>query len=341
MEVKGDLCHQLLKSKIKPIFNYKENNNYELWKEQIKSKFIELLEIDKIHKNACPLNIDIEEEKIFAGYKRIRFTFESEKGAIVPCYLLIPNTGKEQYPLAITLQGHTTGFHNSIGVLKYEEDEELQPKNCFALQAVAHGYAALAIEQRGMGERRPIAEHQVGAHMCEYEAHIALLLGRTILGERVWDISKAIDVMSEFPQIDTGKILITGHSGGGTASYYGACFDDRIKLCVPSCSVCTYPDSIINYYHCSCNFIPHAYEWFDMQDLACLIAPRPLVMIAGREDRIFPLYGVKKGFETIEKIYAKVGERECCKLIETPQGHLWCENIVWEQINLETKKLGW
>lgn len=341
MEIKGDLCHQLLKNKIKPILNFNENNDYNTWQEQIKSKFIELLGIDKIKENACALNIEIESEEIKEDYKQIRFTFESEKGAVVPCYLLIPNTGKERYPLAITLQGHSTGFHNSIGVLKYEGDEERQPQNCFALQAISHGYAALAIEQRGMGERRPVAEHQVGAHMCEYEAHIALLFGRTILGERVWDVSKAIDAMVEFPQIDTDKILITGNSGGGTVSYYSACFDNRIKLCVPSCSFCTYADSIMNYYHCSCNFIPHAYEWFDMQDLACLIAPKPLVIIAGKEDRIFPLYGVKKGFETVLKIYATAGASEKCKLIETPKGHFWCNDIVWEEIIAQTNKLCW
>lgn len=44
-------------------------------------------------------------------YRFIRFTFESEYDEIVPCYLLIPKLGKEKYPVAITLQGHTTGFH--------------------------------------------------------------------------------------------------------------------------------------------------------------------------------------------------------------------------------------
>ena len=56
----------------------------------------------------------------------------------------------------------------------------------------------------------------------------------------------------------------------------------------------------------SCNFIPHAYEWFEMQDLACLIAPRPLLIVAGEEDAIFPYYGVEKAYKTVEKIYQKV-----------------------------------
>ena len=97
----------------------------------------------------------------------------------------------------------------------------------------------------------------------------------------------------------------------------------------------------MNYYHCSCNFIPRAYEWFNMQDLACLIAPNHLLIIAGREDKIFPLYGAKKAFETILRIYKKIGASERCKFIETPKGHFWCEDIVWSEIIREMNKMNW
>ena len=341
MEIRGDLCHQLLKENNTPQLSFKDDVDYVIWKEQLRNKFVELVGIKNIAKNACPLNVQIESEEQKEGYKQIRFVFESERGAFVPCYLLIPDTGKEKYPVAITLQGHSTGFHNSIGVIKYEKDKNSQPRAQFAIQAVRNGFIALAIEQRGMGERRPNGDHQKMAQMCEYEAHIALLLGRTILGERMWDVSKAIDALAQFPKCDTDKIFITGNSGGGTMSFYAACYDERIKFGVPSCAFCTYADSIMNWYHCSCNFIPHAYEWFEMQDLSCLIAPRPLKIIAGQQDEIFPLNGVKKGYETVEKIYKKANAQDKCTLIETPKGHWWCEDIIWNAINEEVQKLGW
>lgn len=341
MEIQGDLCHKFLTENIKPYYLYDETKDYANWKGQLREKFIELLGIKNIEKNACPLNVQIESEEQKDGYKQIRFVFESEKNAFVPCYLLIPDTGMEKYPVAITLQGHSTGFHNSIGVVKYEQDEAYQPRGQFAIQAVRQGFVALAIEQRGMGERRPTGKNLQSANMCEYEAHIALLLGRTILGERVWDVSKAIDVLENFPMCDTEKILITGNSGGGTMTYYASCYDERIKLAVPSCAFCTYKDSIMDLFHCSCNFIPHAYEWFEMQDLSCLIAPRRLAIIAGEEDPIFPIHGVEEGYKTVEKIYKMEGVSENCRLIKTPKGHWWCEDIVWDTIKEETAKLGW
>ena len=340
MQIQGDLCHKYLAEK-KPILSFDESKDYAAWKKEVGDKFFELVGIDNIRKNACPVNVIIESEEKKQGYTQIRYVFESENKSFVPCYLLIPDTGKEKYPVAITMQGHSSGFHNSVGIVKYPGDEEFQKTDMYAVQAVENGVAALAIEQRGMGERRPEEEHQKNASMCEYEAHIALLLGRTILGERMWDISKAIDTLSGFEKLDTDKILITGQSGGGTISYYAACFDERIKLSAPSCSVCTYKESIMYYYHCSCNFIPHAYEWFEMGDLACLIAPRRLIVTAGEKDPIFPMKGVKESYGTIEKIYEKENCPERCRLLTTPEAHRWRKDIVWKAIKEETKKMGW
>ena len=327
---------------ITPKLSYAESVNYSEWRSEVRNKLCELTGLDKIAANATPLAVEIEKEEMKDGYKQIRFSFESERGAIVPCYLLIPDTGKEKYPVAITLQGHSSGFHNSIAEPKPDENPSYAlGRGAFAVQAVKRGFAALAIEQRGMGERRPNERHQKEAQMCEYTAHMALMLGRTILGERMWDVSKAIDALAEFPVCDTEKVFITGNSGGGTMSFYAAAYDERIRFSAPSCAFCTYEDSIMNWYQCSCNFIPHAYEWFEMQDLACLIAPRPLIVISGKEDEIFPLYGVEKGYKTVESIYEKAGAPDNCQLIVTPKGHWWCEDLVWDTIDKECKKLGW
>ncbi len=341
-EIKGGLCHQLLTKKITPALTYDAGKEFYAWREEVKEKLLELSGINNIAKNACPLNVEIEAEVQKEGYKQIRFTFESEVGAIVPCYLLVPDGEKKKYPVAITLQGHSSGFHNSIGEPKEGEDPAYAlGRGGFAVQAVKQGYVALAIEQRGMGERRPIEKNQKSANMCEHTAHIALLLGRTILGERMWDVSKAIDALATFDCVDLDKILITGNSGGGTMSFYAACYDERIKLSVPSCAFCSYETSIMDLFHCSCNFIPRAYEWFEMQDLSCLIAPRNLIIVAGKEDYIFPIEGVRTGYETVKKCYEAAGVPDKCRLIETPKNHYWCEDIVWGSIKEETKKMGW
>ena len=314
-KINSDLCHLGLFPEAEKKLRFTPDVDFASWKKEVREKFITLLGIDRIAKNACELNVEIEEEVQMDGYRRIRFTFESEKGAVVPCYLLVPDdAGEKKYPVAITQQGHSSGFHNSVGIPKSEADEAYQQdRGMFGVQAVEHGFISLCLEQRGMGES--ISATQEGKEKpkkCIHTAMTALALGRTILGERVWDISRAIDVLKSFEHLglDLDKILITGNSGGGTISFYAACYDERIKFSAPSCAFCSYLTSILNVPHCSCNYIPSAFKWFDMQDLACLIAPRKLAIVAGKYDTAFLVNGVKRGYETVKQIYEKEGVKD-------------------------------
>ncbi len=349
--VDGNLVYQTVAGRMTPRLAYSEDSDYDSWRKQLRERFIDVLGLDNIAQNACPLDVKLEETVQKEGYTRYRFVFNSEYGSTVPCYLLVPNTGAESYPLVITLQGHSTGFHRSIGEAREGVEETISYSSQFAVQAVNEGYVALAIEQRGMGERMSELDAKEckengKSTVCDFSAYNALLLGRTIIGERVWDVSKAIDALSDdvlkdiTAKIDMSDITITGNSGGGTASFYAGCYDERITLTAPSCAFCSYEDSLLyeNAGHCSCNFLPNAYEWFDMQDLTCLIAPRKLLIYAGATDDIFLIDGVEKGYETVEKIYAKAGVGNYCKLVTENSGHLWREDVIWSAIKqLKTK----
>lgn len=337
-KIDGDLAHSLLLNEIKPKFSLSKATDISAHKKALKSKFIELIGYDKVLNNAVPLKIEIEQDVDKGEYRQIRFVFESEKGAFVPCYLLIPKGEKKKYPVAITMQGHSTGFHNSIGVPHEDEDKEYaKGRGQFAVQAVKNGYIALAIEQRAMGERK--TSRHASEFGCAFSALTALSLGRTVIAERIFDISRAIDALANFKECDVDKIFITGNSGGGTISYYAPIIEERIKFCAPSCAVCSYKDSIMDIYHCACNYIPFCYEWFEMQDLAILIAPRPIIVIAGKDDHIFPIKGVKEAFSTIKTAYEMSGSKDACELVITGKGHWWCEDIVWKAINTCARKL--
>jgi cephalosporin-C deacetylase-like acetyl esterase len=339
MEING-FCHDIVTKTTKPKLAFNENVDFNEYRAQVKEKLVELLGLDVIKENACPPNMQIVEEVQKDGYTQIRFEFESEKGAVVPCYLLTPNTNKEKYPVAIVLQGHNQqGFASSVANAYCHETLDYDTgRGAFAVQAVKNGYIALAIEQRGMGERTALntLKRRVSLNAnggCYYEATTALMLGRTIIGERCHDVSCAIDLLKNFEKCDLNNITITGNSGGGTASFYASCIDERIKVCAPSCSFCPYPESVLQFYHCSCNYIPNAYRYFDMQDLSCLIAPRKLVIVAGKYDTAFLIDGVKRGFETVKQIYEKVGAKDNCSLTITDKGHFWCEDVMWAEIN--------
>lgn len=333
MQVKPDFVHDELLKNAELKLAFDENKDFNTWRKELKEKFDELLGINQIRLNDCPLNMQIESQEEKNGYRLIRFLLETEKDFVVPCNLLIPTLGKQKYPLAIISQGHKKGgMYNSIGVVKNEEDKNFQPHGAFALQAVREGFATLTVELRGMGELEPDGEKRMWGGMCKYSGFMAIALGRTLLGERAWDISKAIDAMESFPEVDTSTIVVAGESGGGTASFYAGCFDERISLVVPVVSFCAYNKSILEMNHCLCNLIPNSTKWFEMGDLTGLIAPRKFLAINGKLDEAFLIEGVREAFAITKRIYSKLGLEQNIRLVEMPGGHRWIPDIVFSNI---------
>ena len=333
IEIIGRRCHDTIVGKLKPKLSFDENIDFDVWRFNVREKLTELLGLDVIAENACEPNIIIEEDLQLDGYRRIRFVFYSETDCPVPCYLGIP-TGEEgrKYPLAISLHGHSSGFHNDYGIMKFDDDSGPEGRGTHALQAIKNGFAVLSIEQRSRGERATYGG-------CDFQTKNAFMLGRTMIGERVWDVSRAIDIVGRFESVDTDRIMLFGDSGGGTATFYAGCIDERIDVVVPCYAFCPYKDSIMAMQHCICNHIPSAYKYFEMQDLTCLIAPRKFLAINGELDPIFPIGPAKEAFETVERIYSSAGApAENCRLRVTPKGHYWMTDLIWEYIKEFT---GW
>ena len=280
-----------------------------------------------------PMDIEEVEQEDGATYIRRKLVFTSEPGADVPCHLLIPKGLCEPAPAFICLQGHSTGMHISIGESRFPgDDEAIAGDRDFALQAVRRGCVALALEMRAFGERQETLQAACSSHGCEDAAMHSLLLGRTLAAERAWDVSRAIDLLVTLPEVRPDRIGCMGNSGGGTVTFYAACVDSRIWLAMPSCSFCTYADSIFRIYHCTDNFIPGILSIAEMGDLAGLIAPRPLVIVAGREDPIFPIAGVCGAFETARQIYEAAGAPGNLRLVVGDGGHRFYAERAWPEV---------
>ena len=313
-----------------PILGYDEKNSFEQWKCEVKEKLVELLGLPF---EKCDSKFTVTEQTELCGYTRIKFTVQTEEGYYVPCYFLVPDVKGKKLPLTICLSGHGGGMHVAAGIAKNEKDEEALNEwhhRAMGLRAVKDGRCALVVEARNFGES---SVNGYGVS-CTEAAKISLLMGRTVIGERVWDVMRILDAVTEnFDFVDMSDVVCTGNSGGGTAAYYVSALDERITACAPSCSVCNYEDSIAAMPHCICNHVPSIRKYFEMGDLACLIAPRKLVIGAGRTDDIFPIEGTKKAFEKIERIYDKAGAKNNCALVIGDGGHLNYADLIWEKLH--------
>ncbi len=300
-------------------------SDFSAWQSMAYKKLVELLGLESFEK--CELQFTVEYEKDTPLWHETRFRFQSEDGWYVPGHFLTPQSALGKLPVMICLQGHSTGMHNSLGVAKFPGDEETQNggDRKFAVIAAERGMCAVCIEQRCFGEcgGKPDPKRDgLTETDCYSSSMTAILAGRTTVGERVWDVCRLIDVIEQhFPVADMDRIYCMGNSGGGTTTFYAACIDKRIAACMPSCALCTYADSIGGTYHCACNYIPNIAKYFDMGDLAGLIAPRKFVMVSGRYDRIFPIDGAKATFELIQKMYTAAGVQDNCAWVIGNEGH--------------------
>ena len=122
------------------------------WQEMARAELARLVGYEG-EKTSANYRVDwVREEEAFT---ETRFFYDTEPNVTGIGHILIPRTVTDKAPLIICLQGHTTGMHISTGHARFKGDEEdiSSGDRDFARQIVARGQIALALEQRGFGER--------------------------------------------------------------------------------------------------------------------------------------------------------------------------------------------
>lgn len=320
--------HSYVMTGFQPVLRY-DGSDVAAWQRRLRRKLRLLLGYAPGPKGALNVRALWTREHPLGVIEKIVFT--SEPFVDVPAYVCLPKNAPPPYTFMICLQGHSTGMHVSIGV---QREDETQPFDSpgdrdFALGCMARGIAALCIEQRSFGERREQAQKRVSAHNCHDAAMQALLVGKTLIGERVYDVERGIDYLATREDVNMRRVGLMGNSGGGTITVYAAALLPRLAFAMPSCAFCTFRDSIGAIYHCADNYVPGILKVADMGDVLGLFAPRPLVVVAGRDDDIFPIGGVQEAFAQLRRIYAAAGAEDSCRLIIGEGGHRFYAADAW------------
>jgi len=82
-------------------------------------------------------------------------------------------------------------------------------------------------------------------------------------------------------------------------------------------------------YHCSDHYIPGVLKVAEMGDLAGLIAPRKLLIVAGTHDLAFPIEEVRKAYENARRIFEAAGCPENIELYVGALGHRFYADDCW------------
>ena len=250
-----------------------------------------------------PLNPLITGTHDFGSYVMENLVFESRPNFPVTANLYRPKTpaaGKR--PGIVCPIGHFPEYGKAVG--------EIQARS---IKLAEMGFVVLAYDAIGHGERMVLGN-------VHHEAGYALLpLGETIAGWMVWDSMRAVDYLLTQPDVDPARIGITGNSGGGLNTLFTSAINSRISAAV----VVGYTFEFNNWLkyagsHCTCTQLPglfRAMEWFE---IAGLIAPRPLMMLQGDHDDIFPISGARRSARNTQAVYALLGHADHARFVEVP-----------------------
>jgi len=272
-----------------------------------------------------PVDVAVESTARKDGFDLVVFSYAASDGERVKALLLLPWEKKGKLPLIICHHQHggryDAGMTEPVGLCE-------NPANTFALTMVHAGFAVLCPEQIGFGQRREI-DPKTGELMNGRDNERWLfmhyyLIGRTYLGKCLRDLSRAVDALSFFQEVDTERIGICGHSMGGLIAFWDGWYDLRIKA-IFSCCGFSYlqllQDRHIN--HTFTMYLPGMLLHGDTPLLTDMIAPRPLYLTFGEEDHIFPPDGSKRIISHAKEVYAKQGASDRFTGEVTPDGHIF------------------
>lgn len=328
LDLSPSLNHQYLMKQMKQSLAY-DGSDIVQWQETLRAKLRELIGMPE--KSGEPLKVRTlwKRETDLGTFEKIAFNVEPHCDVVA--YWCVPHSAQAPYTTMICLQGHSTGMHNSIGVDREDETLpiEVEGDRDFAIGCMKRGLAALCIEQRSFGLRREQHQEKTSVHGCHDAVMHALMLGRTMAGERVFDVDRGLDYLESRGDVDMKRVGVMGNSGGGTITIYAAALLSRLSFAMPSCAFCTFSDSIMSIYHCSDNYVPRILQYAEAADVMGLFAPKPVVIVTGSEDPIFPLEGVRDAFHDLQKIYEAAGAKDNCRLVVGDGGHRFYAEDGW------------
>ncbi len=325
--------HQHLMKQVTPELQY-DGGDVNAWQAKLRRKLRKLVGYDAMPKDRCALKSRRlwKQDHSLGTIEKVVFT--SEPKAEVTAYVCIPKDVASPYKCMISLQGHNSGMHHAIGVEREDETKAMpvEGDRDFGIQCMSHGVAALCIEQRAFGERREQKTAVSQRTMCHETAVHALMLGRTLIGERVFDVDRGIDYLAARGDVDMKSIGVMGNSGGGTVSMFSAALLPRLALAAPGSHFCRFRESIMSICHCTCNYVPGLYNVADMPDILGLFAPKPVIVVNGKDDEIFPIKPTRKAFRSLKRIYDGCGAGDNCHLVVGTEGHRYYADQAWPLI---------
>ncbi len=271
------------------------------WQNDLRAKLFKLLRLDDLVPKVESLPFDAREEKSWSlpDYTVSEKTIQSTPARRIEIIMTMPKNERKSFPAVVCIGGHGSARYSTY-INGKDFAGKPTPYKGFASELAAKGYVTISTL---------VNQHKV------YES------GRTLMGERLWDLMRCVSYLKSLSNVDKSRIGCGGLSLGGEMVMWLAAMDPRIAA-ADSCGFLTYMDQMEKN-HCMCWKFDGLRELVDFPDIYSLIAPRALECQNGRKEpptQFIPELA-EKAMNEIRAVYALFGKPDNVGLDIHDGGH--------------------
>ncbi|MBQ7419946.1 MAG: prolyl oligopeptidase family serine peptidase [Prevotella sp.] len=259
------------------------------------------------------------------GYKARKIEIRLSRYYTVPAYVLIPD-GKGPFPAVNLLHDH--GGHLFIG-----KEKMIRPLACedsvvikdaeawlkgyegqfLGDYLVRQGCVVFSSDAPMWGERG----QKEGVQRDRYDmiAGNMMMYGIDLSAYMTYDDIAATDYLASMPEVDARRIGCAGWSMGGYRAWMLAALSDKIKVGASVCWMVTADEQMSFKYQRTenggfANCFPGLRRWLDYPHVASMACPKAMLFINGSQDKLFPVPGVEKAFQTMHDTWESQGHAD-------------------------------
>lgn len=257
--------------------------NARIWQKELRTEFFDLLKLEDLvlsgHRVAFASAVITTATR--EGYSFEEIGFHTTANRRIHAILTLPSDRSVKHPAVVCIHGHG--------------GDRFSP---YDPNSIYKGFASELARRRCVTIAVDVGQHEV------YEE------GRTLMGERLWDLMRAVDLLVAMPEVDASRIGCAGLSLGGEMAMWLGAMDERVAAVVSSGFLTTMDQ--MEEVHCPCWKFDGLRGLADWADIYSLIAPRPLLCQNGLKEppTDFTVSLAQEAMSEIKLIYKDLGAED-------------------------------
>ena len=232
------------------------------------------------------VHVVTEDVAVEESFERRRIVFSAPDGDLVPAFLLVPIDRRLPLPAVLVHHQHKGERHLGKSEVCGVAGDPLQ---AFGVALAQRGFVVLAPDSICFEDRRA-GRSGVEPHISDWQQHYnemtyRLVRGDTLMRKVLDDAAAAISVLNALDIVDASRTGALGHSYGGNTVLFQAALDERVRFACASGAVCSYRHKMEHGTGIEmAEVLPDIVGRLDVDDLLCLMAPRPMLVVSASDD---------------------------------------------------------